>query len=136
MNETNLLRQILLDVTKSVKGCRLFRNNTGVGWQGDCKRLEGKIIIYDPRPLEAGLCPGSSDLIGWTPVTITPDLVGKQLAIFTAVEIKTPTGRMSEKQLHFIQAVRAAGGFGHIARSSEQAVGFLSNPPLQQISQQ
>jgi hypothetical protein len=74
------------------------------------------------RPIRYGLCVGSSDLIGWTPVTITLDMVGRTLAVFTAVEVKTPNGRPTEPQLNFIAQVTKAGGFAGIARSPGEAV--------------
>lgn len=134
MNEGNLLRAIMLAITKSVKNCRVFRNNNGQGWQGRCIKLGNKIIVHEPRPLQAGLCPGSSDLIGWTTVKITPDLVGLDIAVFTAVEVKTPDGRLSDEQKQFIKVVRESGGFAHVTRSEEQAVDFLTRPTINQLS--
>ncbi len=81
---------------------------------------------FDPktnRPIRYGVCnPGGSDLIGWTPVQITPDMVGKTVAVFTAVEVKTPNGKPTEHQLNFITQVLRAGGFAGIARSPGDAV--------------
>ena len=90
----------------------LARNN-----RGKFRTLDGKRII------EAGLSiKGSSDLIGWTSVTITPDMVGQTVAIYTAIEVKTPKGRVSPEQQHFIDMVNKAGGRAGIARSPEEAV--------------
>lgn len=133
MSETNLLRRVLLNLTSKVKTTRLFRNNVGQGWQGSCVKVEGKkVTIHDARPLQAGLCPGSSDLIGWTSVKITPDMVGLDFAIFTAVEVKTPSGRSSEKQRNFLRVVREAGGFAHLVKSEDEAVNLLSKTPIEQ----
>jgi hypothetical protein len=74
------------------------------------------VLIHDARPLHAGLCEGSSDLIGWTPVTITPDMVGTTIAVFTAVEVKTGRVRVTEAQTRFLDAVTAAGGIARVAR--------------------
>jgi hypothetical protein len=87
-------------------GSVLFRNNVG-----SYKDPTGRWIQY-------GVCnPGGSDLIGWTPVTVTPDMVGRQLAVFTAVEVKSQRGAASKPQVNFIDAVTGAGGFAGIARS-------------------
>ena len=51
---------------------------------------------------------GVSDLIG-----ILPD--GK----FLAIEVKTPTGRVSVEQTAFIQKINSSGGLAFIARSLE-----------------
>jgi len=68
-SETNLMRQIMLAVSK-LKNVRIFRNNTG----------------FDAtNKVRYGLVVGSSDLIGWQTVTITPDMVGKQVAVFVAL---------------------------------------------------
>jgi hypothetical protein len=118
VSEQALSKQILLRA--SALGARLFRQNTGVGWAGNAE-IKSKagvttVIIRDARPLRAGLCKGSSDLIGWTPVTITPDMVGKTVAVFTAVEVKTDGVVMTPEQSNFLQQVRSAGGHGIEAR--------------------
>jgi hypothetical protein len=104
--ETSLLRTILLHVCNG--STRLFRNNVGVA-----KFPDGTVVKY-------GLCTGSSDLIGWKTVTITPEMVGKRIAIFTAIEVKAGT-RASKEQLNFIQQVQASGGIAAIARSPDEA---------------
>lgn len=121
MTEGNLQNGIRLALAK-VSGLILFRNNVGLGWTGQTvKKTADAIVLKDPRPLHAGLCNGSSDLIGWRSVTITPDMVGKRFAMFTAVEVKKPNGRVSEDQINFLNNLNAAGGFGVIARSDEEA---------------
>lgn len=87
---------------------RLWRNNTGA-----LKDASGRLVRY-------GLCTGSSDLIGFTTVTITPDMVGQQLAVFTAIEVKDK-GRPTPEQLRFLEVVRAAGGMAGVARTVEDA---------------
>lgn len=99
---------------------RLFRNNIGAAWLGRERRLEdGSIIILDPTRVVYGLCPGSSDRIGWKSVTVTPDMVGKKVAVFVALEIKTGAGRLTENQTNFITAVNASGGIAGVARNVE-----------------
>jgi hypothetical protein len=70
----------------------------------------------------------SSDEIGWTPVRITQQMVGKHIAVFTAIEIKTPSfkikseyrkGSREAAQLKFINIVKYAGGIAGIARNAE-----------------
>lgn len=106
MNETNLMNAILL----ADHGCRLFRNNTGA-----IKDQTGRLVRF-------GLCKGSSDLIGFKTVTITPEMVGKQVAIFTAIEVKTPTGKPTPEQLHFVNRVKEHGGIAGIARSVDDVL--------------
>jgi hypothetical protein len=129
MFETNLQKLIMLGVSK-LGTTTIFRNNVGMGWIGKSKRISqptnvklmpGDVLIQNGRPLHAGLCEGSSDLVGWTERTVTPDMVGKKVAIFTAVEVKTDAGRVSTHQLNFISRVRQAGGIAGIARNPEEA---------------
>jgi hypothetical protein len=69
-----------------------------------------------------GLARGSADLIGWTIRTVTPDMVGQQVAVFTSIEVKTPTGRVKPEQQQWLDAVQAAGGIAGVARSVEDAL--------------
>ena len=88
---------------------RLFRNNTGT------------LRDQHGRPVQFGLAKGSADLIGWTTRTITPDMVGQQVAVFTSIEVKTATGRLRPEQQQWLDAVQAAGGIAGVARSVEDA---------------
>jgi hypothetical protein len=117
----------------SEQGITLFRNNVGTGWAGKVQRgpyhghvdlASTDIIIYGARPLHAGLCKGSADLIGWKTITVTPDMVGQQLAVFTGVEVKQPRGRVSKEQQHFGNTLANAGGLFTIARSPADVEGL------------
>lgn len=102
-------------------GARLFRNNVGEAWVGrGSKRPDGSVLIPDASRVVYGLCVGSSDHVGWTPVRVTPDMVGDMVAVFTAVEEKTlsyPT--LTADQRNFLDQVTAAGGFGYVARETK-----------------
>ena len=91
---------------------RLFRNNTGA-----LKDSEGRLVRF-------GLAPGSSDLIGWKTVEVTPDMVGSSLAVFVALEVKDG-GRATERQIQFIKAVESAGGIAGVVRDVPQATQLL-----------
>ena len=86
-NESELLKKIQVKLSPQTI---LFRNNVGTGWTGTVKRSKtgSGIYIENPRPLNAGLCVGSSDLIGWKLIEVTPDKVGKKIAVFVAIEGK------------------------------------------------
>lgn len=127
MSETKtIMPAIQLAIGKHKPNTRVFRNNVGVGWQGKSVKKGSLLIIENPRPLHAGLCEGSSDLVGWTTEEITADMVGKKIAIFTAVEVKTSSGRISPEQLNFLQQVQQAGGIAGIARNDSEAINLLS----------
>lgn len=119
------MREIMVALSRI--GCRMFRNNSGMAWAGDvAAKKPDYIIVSNPRPLHAGLGTGSSDLIGWTPVVVTREMVGKTLAVFTAVEVKTPRGRVTPEQAVFIEQVEKAGGIGRVARSAPEAVSMIA----------
>jgi len=124
-NETDLTKRILLKISKG-KGVKIFRNNVGKCWIGASKKFSspqavlvkaGDVLIQNARYFDAGLHPGSSDLIGWKTVEITPEMVGSKLAIFTAVEVKMPNGRIQEHQQNFLKILREDGGIGVICRN-------------------
>lgn len=124
--ESRLLSDIRLALGR-VPGLALFRNNTGTGWVGEVvKRTGDMIVLRNPRPLHAGLCTGSSDLVGWRSVEITPDMVGKRVAVFVAVECKAPKGRTKSDQLAFIDAINNAGGMAGVAKSVGDAEVIVS----------
>lgn len=123
MSEGDLMREIQL--ASSEIGARLFRNNSAQGWVGKSQHIGGRILIDDPRPLHAGLCVGSSDLIGWTP-TLTES---GPVAIFTAVEVKSHKGRLTVDQSRFLDAVRSAGGIGVCVKSVDEAIQAIKGMP-------
>jgi hypothetical protein len=109
MNEQSIQQHIRLALSEA--GSRMFRNNSGA-----FKDATGRWVRYGVAN------PGGSDLIGWTPVKITPDMVGKTLAVFTAVEVKTLKGKISPEQTNFIDRVKIDGGLAGVARSREDAI--------------
>ena len=91
---------------------RLFRNNTGA-----LLDMQGRLVKF-------GLCKGSSDLIGFKSVTITPDMVGQKIAIFSAIEVKDK-GKATVDQKNFINIVQKAGGFAGGAKNVNDAKKIL-----------
>ena len=112
--ETNIQQRIRLALGTR-DDVRLFRNQVGQ--------------LPDPRtgrPVQFGLAKGSADIVGWTTKTITEDDVGKSYAIFTSIEVKTPTGRLTGLQQNWLHTVQTAGGFAGVARSPEDALQIIS----------
>ena len=108
--ETTLQQQIRLAVGTNPEA-RIFRNQVG--------------SLPDPRTgrlVTFGLARGSADLIGWRTITVTQAMVGTRLAIFTSIEVKTPTGRVRPEQQAWLEAVQGAGGIAIIARSVPDAL--------------
>jgi hypothetical protein len=126
-HETTVIKQV--QIKASAKGWRLFRNSTGMAWQGrvtedrpvlDSKgRNIGRVELVDARRVKYGLAVGSSDLIGWTPREYIDPETGERVtvAVFTAVECKTKGyGRTTEEQDTFLTAVAGSGGLAYLAR--------------------
>jgi hypothetical protein len=107
--ETDLQQRIRLALgTRS--DLRLFRNQVGQ--------------LPDPRtgrPVQFGLARGSADLIGWRTITVTPEMVGQRIAVFTSIEVKTERGHVRPEQHAWQRTVSAAGGIAGIARSIQDA---------------
>lgn len=95
---------------------------TGNGHAASFRLQVGDMVLREARPFDTGLPKGFSDLFGGTYVTITPDMVGKTVAVFTGLEAKGPNGRLTKHQQFFLDAVVRMGGIGGVFRSPEQAV--------------
>lgn len=103
--------------------CFNFRANVGRGWTGDVHKLpNGDILIKGPRPFDTGLPAGFADTFGFTPVTITADMVGRTVAVFHAIEYKSAKGKAATLQASFLEAVRRNGGRAGIARTEADAI--------------
>lgn len=134
MSEKTIQTEIMLSASQT--GAVVFRNNVANGLVGQMQRIEkdgpivlhrGDWIVRNGRRIQCGLCPGSSDLIGWRSVIVTHEMVGRRVALFLGMEVKTTTGRPTDEQANFIQQVRKAGGLAGIVRSVDDAIG-ICNP--------
>jgi len=121
MKVSESLVQRSIAQTAPLYQCELYRNNVGGFAVQDGRRT---------RYVKTGLCKGSSDLIGYTKTTITPDMVGKNIAIFTAIEVKRSDWKITKKftetekgQEIFIDTVKNDGGIAGFANSVE---GFIN----------
>jgi hypothetical protein len=112
---------------------RLWRNNVGTGWAGPATKVSagniravaaalrpGDVVVRQGRPLHAGLCVGSSDLIGYRQVA--------GVAQFVALEVKSATGRPTAEQTRFLDHIQAVGGVSGIVRSIDDARTLLGVP--------
>ena len=100
-------------------GATLFKNNVGSAKKVDKKTGKEYWINF-------GLCEGSSDLIGITPVKITRDMVGKTVGVFTAIEVKKNLNKSYDKhrmitQQQFINFINKNGGFAFKSDNPEYA---------------
>lgn len=83
MSETT--NQAAIRAALTAQGYRLWRNNRGA-----LRDKRGVPVRYglgnDSDALDKVL--KSSDLIGWRPVVVTPDMVGQTVALFVTIEAK------------------------------------------------
>jgi len=119
-SEAKVQTQLRLAAAK--RGASLWRNNSGA-----CLDQTGRMIRYglgnDSKKLNTVW--KSSDLIGITPITVTPDMVGTVLGVFTAVEVKGSKWEYSGTdrevgQLNFLTDVQKQGGISMFASSVAQ----------------
>ncbi|MGH7051385.1 MAG: VRR-NUC domain-containing protein, partial [Acetobacteraceae bacterium] len=127
--EGQLMRLIMRDCSRGP--VRLLRNNCGVGIQvpGAQIRLACAILArhgIEARPLRYGIGnPGGSDLLGVRRLTIGAEHVGQRIGQAVALEVKTPSGRVSEDQRRFLAAAASAGCCVGVPRSVQEAAAML-----------
>lgn len=113
-------------------GAVTIRNNVGAAWVAPPQRCKSftrdgrkMVTLEDPMWLHYGLGEGSGDTIGWTTVTVTPEMVGSKVAVFTSIEYKTSKGKAREKQLHWHEAMKRAGAYSGFARGVDDVERIL-----------
>jgi len=121
--EQHLRKHVLTELSQL--GARLFRVNTGQAWAGKVEKMGTSVFIRDAYPIRMGLVEGGSDLIGWTPIVITPEMLGETVAVFTAIELKVGKLPTTEDQDRFLSRVAEAGGVAGVARSVADAVDLV-----------
>lgn len=112
-SETKIQQEIRLALGQR-SDLRLFRNETGK--------------LPDPRTgqwVQFGLAKGSSDLIGFKTIKITPEMIGQEIAQFVSLEIKTERGKLSTIQQNWLQKVKSSGGIVGVARTVKDALNIL-----------
>lgn len=117
MSEASIQQRLRLWASK--RGVRLWRNNVGV-----LKDERGVPVRYglanESKAMNQNI--KSSDLIGITPVTVTPDMVGKTLGVFTAYECKAEdwsyrANKREIAQLKWLELVQSLGGIAQFINS-------------------
>ena len=120
MNESEL--QQLIQVEASKYDCILLRNNSGAAVDSTGRHIRfglGNISKQYADRMK------SSDLIGFTMVMVTPEMVGQRLPVFTAIECKDPSwvyqssDKRTSAQKNFIDWVKSHGGNAGFAKSLE-----------------
>lgn len=120
MMESDVQQLIQIDAVNY--NCILMRNNSGA-----LKDIDGRVVRFGLGNISNKHSDKikSSDLIGLTRITITPDMVGHTVAVFTAIEIKSPTWKSSptdkreRAQRAFTDWIKNCGGISGFANSVE-----------------
>lgn len=122
-------------------GAILFRLNSGRAWisnlgpGGVQRNTDGSVVVRAARPIALGMAypngdpvAGQLDLCGWTSIEITPDMVGRRVAVATYIDAKrSKGGKTSEQQVNFCDQLNKAGGIAGIANSAEAAVDIIES---------
>jgi len=118
-SESDLLARIQMQLSKG--STRLLRVNAGISWAGRIVHQTQSSITLSPYGAVKLADTGVSDLIGFSPLG--------GVAVYTAVEVKAPKGRVRPEQERFIAMVLECGGRAGIARSVEDAARILGMEP-------
>lgn len=118
MKESAVTSHIRLKAAQD--GNYLWRNNSGAFYDE-----RGRFVRYGLGSFTPADNCASSDFIGIRPTLITPDMVGKIIGQFLAVEMKPTNWKFNKNDRHllsqqnFIDIVRKAGGLAGFATSLE-----------------
>lgn len=127
MSESQLLADILLGCSRGP--VRLWRQNSGVAWQGKIVSQDAHRLVLSPYYAVKLAPEGTSDLGGLVSITVTEAMLGRAVAIYAGIEAKAPTGRVTPAQRSFCDMVVNSGGRAGIARSVEDARKILTGEP-------
>ena len=101
--------------------CHLMRNNSGA-FLDENNRLVRFGLDNTSKARNDKI--KSSDLIGFTKIVITPEMVGQTVAVFTAIEVKKPDwnpakvyDNREKAQSNFISWIRNNGGLAGFANA-------------------
>jgi hypothetical protein len=91
-----------------------------VGLRPDCMAIRMQSGVFramnDPDRIVKVGTPGVSDTMVFVSTVITPDMVGKTVAIPLAAEVKTDKGQQSQAQRDWQRSFEARGGIYRVIR--------------------
>lgn len=126
MLEDEVLQRVLLESPK--QSCSLLRNNSGAFTDST-----GRVVRYGLGNTSKRINENfkSADLIGITQVVITPDMVGKTVGVFTAIECKNGEwkskkwDRREAAQQNFIDFIISKGGIAGFVSSVDSFIKLI-----------
>lgn len=123
--ENALIKKTLLGMDPRTQ--RLARINSGMGWISEktvrvvkptmVKMYQGDLLLRKARPFH-GAPEGTPDICGFTSVTVTEDMVGKKVAIFTGLEVKA-TGGLRPRQKRLGEIIKRMGGIFEVVKETD-----------------
>lgn len=121
--------QQVIQLESPKAGVSLLRNNSGA-----FKDETGRLVRYGLGNVSKQVNDifKSSDLIGLTPIVITPDMVNSIIGVFTAVEVKASDWKYKGTkreiaQKNFIDFILKRGGKAGFAKSVEDFKFIIEN---------
>ena len=106
--ESREVNDLVPDLMREYRNVKLYRNSKGMGY------------YQNGTPTKIGLGPrGFADYVGYVSIVVTPDLVGKRLAVFAAPECKTPENELDTDQAARAREIIEAGGLAGCVRDWE-----------------
>jgi hypothetical protein len=126
MSESEVQQLITLEAMKH--GCLLLRNNSGSFVDGTGRHVRFGLGNSSAKINKTFK---SSDLIGITTITVTQDMVGKTIGVFTAVECKDtnwPGEIKTDREIaqnNFVQLIKSKGGIAGFSNSVETFIKLL-----------
>lgn len=133
---TKLLSKAVI-AAERIRGvfARLYPNENGTAIAGQKERISkptrvegmptlqpGDWIVRRGRFVTYGMGPGSGDRIGLVSLVVTPEMVGRRLAVFVSAEGKAGGDVMSDEQRTWHDLVRKAGGLSVEVREIDDIV--------------
>lgn len=107
---------------------RLYKNVAGNYWTGRLVEFTNGIAkLASARRIKTGMVTGAADRIGFHQITITPEMCGKTIAVYAAIELKTDTGQLRPEQKQFLKVTEDMGGIAGVARSVEDVNTIFHN---------
>jgi len=127
MSEHKIQNECRLALSQHKRGV-YWRANVGQAWTGNriVRNRDGSLTIYEPRPFQTGLPKGFPDLFGMTDVTITPEMVGHTLPVYTGLEVKRPGKKPSEQQAKHLSLLQRRGALAGVVTSPDDALALTA----------
>lgn len=125
MNEQELQQNIQIESSKL--GHKLWRNNSGA-----MINETGRLVRFGLGHVSNNDTFKSSDLIGFTMVEVTAEMVGTKIPVFTAIEVKNSKWKYTETdrevaQKKFMDVIKTNKGIASFVNSVEGYVQTILN---------